>query len=175
MNTRSGHAALCGALLLAAVLAPSSVSGQAVFPDANGQTLKGVLAVDAHALPVTWLNVELDRSTFEGNVQAAFELGLRRDGVRVESAAPNYLLCELSVAQNRGLIAYSWQLSYYGFASKGVHPLLWEASGIVTVGVDNFDGDAATEECVDRFAREWLRWNPRQDLKDNQHSDSAGS
>ncbi len=145
-----------------ALLVPSGLSGQAVFPEMNGASLTGIAAVDAIAISVTWLDMDRDRSNFDQNLQATFELGLRRDGVRVEKNAPNYLFCEIKVAQSDGLTAYSWDLNYYEYVSDGVYPLLWSTGGIVTVGSSNFDAEAAVEECVDGFASEWLKWNPRQ-------------
>jgi hypothetical protein len=81
--------AVCGLILIA----PGIVSGQAVFPTGNGKALAGVVAVDASLWFPVALHVEpsvRDRWTETG--QATFELALRRDGVRVESTAPNYLL-----------------------------------------------------------------------------------
>lgn len=148
-------------LAIAFLVGPTCVNGQAVFPDENGNALAGVTTVDAIAMTVTWLGVDGDREVFNRNLQSALELGLRRDGVRVEGSAPNYLFCSLSVAQSGGLVAYSWRLTFYDYQAEGVHRLLWTAGGIVTVGGSNFNADEAAEECIDRFANEWLRWNPR--------------
>lgn len=157
---RLPRAPLFGVLAFGMLTNGSSLEAQAVFPDANGAALADVAAFDAHASSSAWLNMEQDRDLFDKNVQRAFELGLRRDGVRVEASAPNYLFCNLAVAHASGLIAYAWQLEYYSFELVGVHQLLWETGGIVTVGRSNFDADAAVEECIDGFANEWLRWNP---------------
>jgi hypothetical protein len=149
-------------LLVAVLLTPSDAAvGQAVFPEENGQALKGVQAVDAIVEIQTWLGMTGDRDRLEQNIQSAFALGLRRDRVRVDSSAANYLFCELKFAEASGLVAYSYDLAYYSFELSGVHRLLWTTGGIVTVGRSNFTPEAVAKTCVDAFANEWLRWNPR--------------
>lgn len=158
---RLRSAQACVLMMAAFVFGPVKVVGQAIFPDENGKSLAGITSVDATATSVTWLNVPGNRENFDRNLQTAFELGLRRDGVRVEGSAPNYLHCGLSVAQSGGTVVYAWRLWFFDYEPEGIHRLLWTAGGIVTVGGNNFTADEAAKVCVDRFANEWLRWNPR--------------
>ena len=85
---------------------------------------------------------------------SAFELGLRRDGAVVESFAPNYLVCVVSV------VFYRYALHFYDFALEGIHPLLWTHGGVVSVGAGNLLVEDVAGDCVDTFANEWLRQNP---------------
>ena len=101
-----------------------------------------------------------DSAQFQENANNAFVLGLRRDGVRVDTAAPNYLFCRLWIASRNSIVTYVWELEYYLFNPEGLNLLLWEAGGIVTVGSTSFTPATAAEECVNAFASEWLRWNP---------------
>jgi hypothetical protein len=144
-----------------AIISIMPLNAQAVFPEKNGAVLAGVDAVDAYIVVATWMNVAGDRERFADNAQAAFRLGLRRDGVRVEVSAPNYLICELSMAQSGGVVAYHYRLRYHTWAPSGVHALQWETGGMVTVGRSNFGHEGAAQVCVDDFSSEWLKWNPR--------------
>ena len=143
------------------VLTPIAAESQGVFPEFNGEALTGVQSVDARVLVYTWLSVEGSRDNFSSNAQTAFELGLRRDGIVVDPGAPNYLFCELMVAQRSGVVAYSWHVTYYSYELADVHVLRWRTGGIVTVGPTNFDAEEAAGDCVDGFANEWLKQNPR--------------
>lgn len=137
------------------------LQGQAVFPQSNGKALAGLRSVDAIVDVRTWLSMDGQRERVEANIQSAFELGLRRDGLVVESSAPNYLFCGLKFAQAGGIVAYSWQVEYYDFEATGVHQLMWTSGGIGTIGRSNFDEQDLAKTCVDTFANEWLKWNPR--------------
>ena len=144
-------------------LAPwGSLAGQGVFPEANGAALAGVAAVDAQVLVLNWLDVGEDRDRFQAHAESAFEAALRSDGMIVGRDAPNSLFCELKVAEiaSRSIV-YSWAIGYYEFVIAGAHRLQWTTGGIVRMGSSNFSGQAAIEECADRFRQEWLRWNPR--------------
>jgi len=154
-------AAALALFLVDAILAPPAAA-QAVFPEFNDRALAGVKTVDARVIFDTWLEMVDDRNRIRSNIQSAFELGLRRDGVSVDADAPNYLLCRMSFAQSGGLIAYVFTVEYFDFASSGVHPLLWRSGGIVTVGRNKFSPDEAAKSCSDTFANAWLKWNPRQ-------------
>lgn len=107
-----------------------------------------------------WLEVEVDRERFGERGQAAFELGLRRDGVVVDVAAPNYLFCFITATESGGIVSYAWDLAYYRFELDDVHTLLWTTGGIVSVGVNNFSAESFVDLCVDGFANEWLKQNP---------------
>jgi hypothetical protein len=133
----------------------------AIFPVENGRALAGIQAFDARVSILTWLEVRDDRDRLRNNMQAAFELALRRDGVVVDRGAPNYLICELWMAESSGLLSYVWIVNYYDFEPQGVHRLLWRSGGIVTVGRTNFSAESAAKSCADGFAIEWLKWNPR--------------
>ena len=137
------------------------VGGAQIFPDANGASLAGVEEFDAAVAVRTWLSMDEDEERFQANANASFIVTLRRDGVRVESSAPNYLLCSISVA---GVLdttaAYHWSVDYYDFNTTGLHTLLWTYGGIVTVGLNNFTPESTIEECANAFTSEWLRWNP---------------
>jgi hypothetical protein len=147
----------CLLLLLAS---PVAARAQAIFPEENGKVLAGVTSFDASVSLSTWLNVPDDRPRFRTNAQSAFELALRRDGVIVEVAAPNFI-CRIKAAHNTGLIVYAWDVEYYDYQRAGVHVLQWTAGGIVTVGRNNFTPQAAIQECSNAFANEWLKQNPR--------------
>ena len=137
-------------------------SAQSFFPNTNGVALADVDEFDARVFALTWLSMDGDREQFEENVQAAFVLALRRDGVRVESSAPNYLDCDLKMAGVRDSlqVVYSWSVDFYEFTVDGLHALLWTTGGIVTVGRNNVTPESAVEGCANAFASEWLRWNP---------------
>jgi hypothetical protein len=105
--------------------------------------------------------MEGDQSAFRENIQSAFELGLRRDGIIVDMKAPNYLTCELRFAGSGGLVAYSYDVSYYTYSSSGPHRLQWTNGGIGTVGKSNLTADHLAKTCVDIFVNEWLKQNPK--------------
>jgi hypothetical protein len=145
---------------LLAVWAPAPAGAQAVFPEQNARALAGVRAFDAKAAVFTWLNMPDDRSRFLSQADSTFHAGLARAGAVVDPAAPNYLFCELWVAEASGLVAYSWNVSYYVHELTSVHRLEWRVGGMVTVGRNNFTPQSATTVCVDAFATEWRRRNP---------------
>ena len=132
------------------------------FPEQNGVALRGVEEFDASVVVLTWLNMDEDSERFRDNADSDFVLALRRDGIRVESSAPNYLFCEINLAglADSSLVAYTWKIKFYDYTIDGLHVLLWETGGIVTVGRTNFTPESAVELCADAFASEWLRWNP---------------
>ena len=142
------------------VLIPGHSQGQAVFPDANGEALAGVTAVDAYFNTTAWIEVEADEDLFQSNAQSAFELGLRRDGVIVDPSAPNYLFCEIKSAQSGEIVVNGFSVQYCTFESNGVHILAWEGGGVVTLGSSRFTAEQVPGDCVDYFANEWLKWNP---------------
>jgi hypothetical protein len=155
---------LCAAVfaaLISTTAAAQSSEAEAVFPESNGRALAGVKAFDAKVVIETWLSMARDREVARENAQAAFELGLRRDGVVVEGAAPNFLFCTLSFAQSGGIIFYSWRVEYYDYRRTGVIPLIWTSGGIATVGSGKFSDEEPAKDCADTFANEWLKWNPR--------------
>jgi hypothetical protein len=131
------------------------------FPKDNDRSLKGVAAFDARLYTLTWLGVEGDRSRFESNALAAFEVALRRDGVIVDLVAPNYLICNLKFAQNQGLVFYSYEIEYWQWSSDGLHTLTWANGGVATVGSSNFNARDVAQDCVDLFTNQWLKHNPR--------------
>ena len=132
------------------------------FPDENGETLQGVTSFDAKFAVSVFLNVTANEDRFRENGSDAFTLALRRDGVRVEESASNYLFCNVSAAQalEIGYVAV-WDLVYYAFNPDGLHALLWKVGGIMTFGPGNFKAEAIAQECADAFASEWLKWNPK--------------
>ena len=117
--------------------------------------------MDARTPVPNWLNVEDDRDLFQSNAQSAFELGLRRDGVIVDPSAPNYLFCQIMAAQRGEIVSYAYSVQYYTFESSGVHVLTWNAGGLATRGSSLFTDEEVAGDCVDLFANEWLKWNPR--------------
>lgn len=134
---------------------------QSVFPSQNGSVLDGQTEFDAIASIGTWLNVEDDRERFASNLQTAFELGLRRDGVIVDFSAPNYLFCTISAAESYSIVFYSYRVEYFLYNFEGVHKLLWTSGGVATVGSSNFDHESVAKDCVDTFSNEWLKQNPK--------------
>jgi hypothetical protein len=162
MEVRSlTRAALVGlALTLASPVGPRIAGAQAAFPEDNVRALTEVRAFDAKAAVFTWLNMPEDRSVFLGAADSVFQGGLTRAGVSVDPAAPNYLFCELWVAEASGLVAYAWNVSYYVHELAGVHRLEWRSGGMVTVGRNNFSAQSAATVCVDTFTTEWRRRNP---------------
>ena len=152
---------LPAAMLCIALITPVESHAQALFPSSNGKALAGVKAVDAIVEIQAWLGMDGERERFQANVQSAFELGLRRDGLVVEKNAPNYLFCEVKLAQAGGIISYSYQVTYYIFETAGVHRLLWKDGGIVTGGRNKIGIEDVAKNCVDTIANEWLKWNPR--------------
>jgi hypothetical protein len=155
-------ASFAGALLLVlALLNPAPVRAQAAtFPEENAKSLTGVRAFDAKVAIFTWLNMPEERQRFLNQADSIFRSGIVRAGVAVDPAAPNYLFCELWVAEASGLIAYAWNVSYYLHELAGVHRLEWRTGGMVTVGRNNFSAQSAANACVEAFAREWRIRNP---------------
>jgi len=151
-----------GVLLALALLgAPSPrLHAQATFPEGNGAALVGVRAFDAKAAVFTWLNMPEDRAAFVNRADSVFRASLP-PAVTVDASAPNYLFCELWVADASGLIAFAWNVSYYIHELSGVHRLDWRTGGMITIGRNNFSAPAATKVCVDAFLAEWTRRNPR--------------
>ena len=144
-----------------AAIRSQSATPAIVFPESNGRALKGVRSFDARTVVAVWLNMTRNRDSAERNMQAAFELSLRRDGAHVSLDAPNYLYCEVSFAYVEGIVFYHWQVQYYEFRPNDVQALLWTTSGVVSVGERNFEDAAPARQCADAFANEWLKWNPR--------------
>ena len=146
--------------LLLVVAAPEAASAQATFPEDNARALTGIRAFDGKVAIFTWLNMQEDRTRFLSQADSVFQGGLTRTGVAVDAGAPNYLFCELWVAEASGLIAYAWNVSYYLHELTGVHRLEWRTGGMVTVGRNNFTAQSAATVCVDAFSNEWRRRNP---------------
>lgn len=90
-----------------------------------------------------------------------FILSLRRDGVRVEEVAPNFLFCIISATQVPSGVVFTWDVHYFLFNPEGVHLLMWETGGIVTRPPNDFSPKDTAQQCADAFVSEWLRWNPR--------------
>lgn len=132
-----------------------------MFPRDNDRVLSGVTAFDAIFSVPVWLNVQQDIDRFRRNGQSTFELMLRRDGVRVDPAAPNYLICEISPAQSGNIVFYHYAVEYWEYVIGGVHVLLWDAGGVVTIGARQFNHEEVVSDCVDAFANVWLKHNPR--------------
>lgn len=156
---------LGGRLLLAGILAACAwrpAAAQSVFPAANGEALAGVTAVDAQVLVLNWLEVKGDQEAFRARAQPAFAQAIRGLGLSVADDAPNFLFCELKVAEAPdGSIVYAWAIGYYEFVVAGAHRLQWTTGGIVRVAGGRFTGRTAVEECTDGFRREWSKANPR--------------
>ena len=140
----------------------STASAQSFFPEHNGVALIGITTFDANVRVLTWLNMDGDLERFERNANSEFVLALRRDGMRVESSAPNYVFCDIRLAGlvDGALLAYAWDISFYDFTAGGLHVLKWTQGGVGTVGRDNFSPESTIEPCADSLASEWLRWNP---------------
>ena len=149
-----------GFLMVVLALSHAPASAQAAFPEENARALTGVRAFDAKAAVFTWLNMPEDRARFLNQADSVFHLGITRAGAAVDRAAPNYLFCELWVAEASGLVAYAWNVSYYMHELAGVHSLQWRQGGMVTVGRNNFTPQSAATVCVDAFTAEWRRRNP---------------
>jgi hypothetical protein len=124
--------------------------------------LTGVGTFNAVFEVAVWANVEEDQDEFQRAGQAAFELGLRRDGVGVERSAPNFLICSVGVSEGRdGLMTVHMSVEYFERESDGLQGLLWETGGMATAGERTFNAGRVAETCADYFRNEWLRWNPR--------------
>jgi hypothetical protein len=147
--------------LLPAAAGAQGAMPAAVFPENNGRVLAGVRTFDAQFIISAWLNEPRGRDRVESNAQAAFELALRRDGVAVDASAPNYLFCEVSLANNGGLVFYHWSVQFYEFRADGLQQLQWTTGGVATVGERNFEDAEPARDCADAFANEWLKWNPK--------------
>jgi hypothetical protein len=130
------------------------------FPDANGKSLQGVTEFDAKV--IFEFNDE-EKILSKENTQERFELALRRDGVVVSEAAPNYLLCRLSIDINEGLVTYVIRVEYWDYSiGDELNKLLWEDPAMGTIGSANYTTDWVAQKCADEFAKEWLKYNPRQ-------------
>ena len=141
---------------------PLCSNAQAVLPFFNGKALAGVSAFNASVDISTWMDMEPDKERFRANVESAFHLGLRRDGIVVEGRAPNFLRCLLRFTMTTGgTVVYTYSVDYFTFEPEGVHRLMWTNGAIITVGADNLRPDDVATDCIDKFASEWLRWNPR--------------
>lgn len=129
------------------------------FPDSNGVSLEGVTEFDARI--IFRFNDE-EKELSKESIQERFHLALRRDGVLVSEAAPNYLLCRLNIDINRGLVSYLISLEYWEYSiGDELNILLWEDSMMGTIGRDNYTTDWVAQQCSDEFAKEWLKHNPR--------------
>jgi hypothetical protein len=146
--------------LAALALGTGEAAAQAAFPEENPRALAGVRAFDAKAAVYTWLNMSDDRARFLDVADDLFKAGVRQSGAAVDASAPNYLFCELWLAESSGLIAYAWNVSYYVHELAGVHRLEWRTGGMVTIGTNNFSPQAAVTSCVSAFTDEWRRRNP---------------
>ena len=135
-----------------------------VFPEENNIALKGVTAFDAAAYVSGTVGVEevINRSSFNANLNDAFVLGLRRDGVEVSYAASNYLRCKLQVGGNGpGLFVYNVNIQFYDYASEGLNTLLWEKNTITALGNSKLNAKDVAQNCADMFASAWLEQNPK--------------
>lgn len=149
-------------IVLIVLLCTPSISSAGVFPRANGEVLKGVKSFDASLRWRHWMGME-GRDRLISHANDVFLLGLRRDGVVVESSASNYLLCNVNVANNdkAGLVTYLVEVEYFDYELEGLNTLLWKNSGMFTVGINGFSSETLANDCVDTFSNEWLKWNPR--------------
>ena len=151
-------------LIILILLIIPAVSSAGVFPDANAIALKGVTAFDASAYVTAAVGVEevINRSSFNANLNDAFVLALRRDGVEVTGSAPNYLNCKLQIGgDGPGVIVFALNLVFYDYDSEGLHTLLWETGSVFAVGSNNFNAKVVAQECADKFASAWLEQNPK--------------
>lgn len=153
-------------LPLLAALGLCAAAGSATaqhFPETNGLALEGVDTFDAVFNIAGWLDVAADQDRFRANGQSAFELALRRDAVRVDDSAPNYLFCEVAAAQDfeSGKVYYQYDVQYYAYNPDGVHALLWESGAVVSIAAGAFTPDEVAKDCADEFANEWLKQNPK--------------
>lgn len=138
-----------------------TIYAQSYFPERNGISLKGVTEFDAKASITGWLNVEGDFDKFHLDLQTAFQSALRGDGVVIDKNAPNYLFCEITVAQVNEIVMYKFQVLFYEFNSNSLNQLLWSDGGIATVEREGFSYQSVAQDCKDVFSREWLKQNPR--------------
>ncbi len=98
LRSHFGSAALL--IVGISLFSPWSVCAEPRFPRANRESLTGVETLNAVFEAAVWANVEQDQDEFQSAGQAAFELGLRRDGVGVEEGVPNLLSCSVGVAES---------------------------------------------------------------------------
>ena len=136
-------------------------TAQSVFPQVNGEALAGVKEITALVVVPSYLDMPGDRDLLQRNAQSAFELGLRRDGLIVDFNPSNVLFCRVSAVGCVGMVVYHFNLHFYRLQVEGVHRLLWTNGAFVTVGRNWFSAENVVKNCVDMFANEWLRWNPR--------------
>jgi hypothetical protein len=66
----------------------------------------------------------------------------------------------LQATLDTGLVTFAYDVSYWDYNPIGLHTLLWNKSGIVQVGLDNFSADYVAKVCADEFANDWLAQNP---------------
>lgn len=137
-----------------------STYAQGTFPWDNEIALKGVDKTFAYAVLTGWMDVDNNQVRFESNLNSAFKLGLRREGVIVDMS-PNHLICEVRVAQGNGIIIYTLDIQFYKYNIEGMHNLIWSDSNIVKIGTNNFNSRDVAQKCVDMFSSEWLKQNPR--------------
>ena len=152
---------LCRLLCLCCALALISTNthAQSRFPNANGQALAGVSSFNASVL-ISWLNGDRERDLFLENVQSAFELSLRRDGIRVEGSAPNFLFCNIYAADTGGAVAWTTLVQFFSFEPAGLHRLMWQGGRLSTAERNSFTPDAVATGCGEIIADEWLKQNP---------------
>ncbi len=152
------------AVTVAAVLFLTPVDGMAQGID----HLKGLTSVDPRVY-VTWddrITLKTE-SQFERQAETALELGLLRAGLRVDTTAPNFLNCEVVVIvsdleKQGNSVSYAWSVAFRERlfrAGEGVWADTWSTMGVVTVGINNLDGETLGESCSEEFELAWRRAN----------------
>ena len=145
--------------LIAGISSPAHAQ---FFPEANAEVLQDEEVFDAWTAISVWDDdIQNDPESFDDAATRAFILALRRDGIRVEESAPNYLVCEFGAIEVRNAIVYTWDVQYYIYNPEGLHLLLWTTGGIASVSEARFEPEEVAQDCADAFSSEWLRWNPR--------------
>lgn len=161
-SPRKVRAGLIAFATVALLVLPSGAGAQAVFPEHNGEALKGMESVSAAVLVRDWVDMPDASESFRLAMQREFELGLRRDGIRVENHTGRLLFCKLSfMLLPNDLVVYNVSLELYTGAESGALPLLWMGGGMGRVGWENFSVAGMVRHCVNGFSNEWLKWNPR--------------
>ena len=157
-------------LIVAASLSSALYGG--VLPSDNGSALAGIKSVNAVVSILVWNEDDVlspdgyvkapNREIYQGQMQLAFELGLRRDGVIVEQTAGYFLRCVMAQKYIGGVMTYTLDVELFRETySNELTPMIWRSGYAGHLAVTRANASNEAQVCQEIFVNEWLRWNPK--------------